>query len=137
MPYLPMSPYLLTILLLVGSNTFMTAAWYWHLRFREVPLWQVHPGELGSRLCRVLPGGAGKPLWQLRLQRRPAENDSRSNHAFGLRRVLARLSAPADHLEPDDWLCADRGRRIFRISRPVLTMGNSSTSSRNKRGAKR
>jgi uncharacterized protein len=41
MPYLPMSPYLLTILLLVGSNTFMTAAWYWHLRFREVPLWQV------------------------------------------------------------------------------------------------
>lgn len=41
MPFMPASPYLLTILLLVGSNTFMTAAWYWHLRFREVPLWQV------------------------------------------------------------------------------------------------
>jgi uncharacterized protein (DUF486 family) len=27
--------------LLIGSNAFMTAAWYWHLRFREVPLWQV------------------------------------------------------------------------------------------------
>ena len=41
MPPLPMSPYLLTILLLIASNAFMTAAWYWHLRFREVPLWQV------------------------------------------------------------------------------------------------
>src|ERR1700739_2055897 len=41
MPSLPVSPYVLTILLLIGSNTFMTAAWYWHLRFREVPLWQV------------------------------------------------------------------------------------------------
>ena len=34
-------PSLLTILLLVGSNIFMTTAWYWHLRFRELPLWQV------------------------------------------------------------------------------------------------
>jgi uncharacterized protein len=41
MPSLPVSPYALTILLLIGSNTFMTTAWYWHLRFREVPLWQV------------------------------------------------------------------------------------------------
>jgi uncharacterized protein len=38
---LPVSPYLLTILLLIGSNSFMTTAWYWHLRYREVPLWQV------------------------------------------------------------------------------------------------
>jgi uncharacterized protein len=27
-----------TILLLLASNTFMTIAWYGHLRFREVPL---------------------------------------------------------------------------------------------------
>ena len=31
-------PYLLPILLLVGSNVFMTFAWYGHLRFKEVPL---------------------------------------------------------------------------------------------------
>src|SRR6516164_6952177 len=31
---------LLTILLLIASNAFMTTAWYWHLRFRELPLWQ-------------------------------------------------------------------------------------------------
>ena len=32
---------LLTVLLLIGSNAFMTTAWYWHLRFRDLPLWQV------------------------------------------------------------------------------------------------
>ena len=30
-PYLP-------VLLLIGSNAFMTTAWYWYLRFKEVPL---------------------------------------------------------------------------------------------------
>jgi uncharacterized protein len=41
MPSLPISPFLSPILLLIGSNAFMTTAWYWHLRFRDVPLWQV------------------------------------------------------------------------------------------------
>jgi hypothetical protein len=31
-------PYLLPILLLAGSNVFMTAAWYWHLRYQDMPL---------------------------------------------------------------------------------------------------
>jgi uncharacterized protein (DUF486 family) len=30
-----------TILLLLGSNIFMTIAWYGHLRFTHVALWQV------------------------------------------------------------------------------------------------
>lgn len=30
-----------TILLLLASNVFMTAAWYGHLRFRGVALWKV------------------------------------------------------------------------------------------------
>jgi uncharacterized protein len=40
-PYMPailLSPALLPILLLVGSNVFMTLAWYGHLRFKETPL---------------------------------------------------------------------------------------------------
>ena len=41
MPSPMLSPYLYPVLLLIGSNAFMTTAWYWHLRFREVPLWQV------------------------------------------------------------------------------------------------
>ena len=30
-----------TILLLIGSNVFMTFAWYGHLKFREQALWKV------------------------------------------------------------------------------------------------
>jgi uncharacterized protein (DUF486 family) len=33
-----LAPYLWPIAMLVGSNIFMTTAWYWHLRFKEVPL---------------------------------------------------------------------------------------------------
>ena len=36
MPFL--SPYLTPIVLLVGSNVFMTVAWYWHLRYKDVPI---------------------------------------------------------------------------------------------------
>src|SRR5882762_9070782 len=38
MPPSFISPYLLPILLLLGSNIFMTLAWYGHLRFKETPL---------------------------------------------------------------------------------------------------
>jgi uncharacterized protein (DUF486 family) len=41
MPSAMLSPYAYPILLLIGSNVFMTTAWYWHLRYKEVPLWQV------------------------------------------------------------------------------------------------
>lgn len=51
MPSLPLSPYLLPVLLLIGSNCFMTTAWYWHLRFREVPLWQVILISWGLAFC--------------------------------------------------------------------------------------
>ena len=27
--------------MLIGSNVFMTTAWYWHLRYKEVPLFGV------------------------------------------------------------------------------------------------
>lgn len=38
MPAFLTSPYVAPILLLIGSNVFMTSAWYWHLRFKSVPL---------------------------------------------------------------------------------------------------
>lgn len=41
MPAILMSDKVLPILLLIGSNVFMTFAWYWHLRFKEVPLFLV------------------------------------------------------------------------------------------------
>jgi uncharacterized protein len=41
MPAILLSDRVLPILLLIGSNVFMTTAWYWHLRFKEVPLFLV------------------------------------------------------------------------------------------------
>ena len=41
MPPTFIPPYLLPILTLIGSNVFMTTAWYWHLRYKEVPLFSV------------------------------------------------------------------------------------------------
>jgi uncharacterized protein (DUF486 family) len=38
---LALSPYIRPIILLIASNVFMTAAWYWHLRYKEVPLFYV------------------------------------------------------------------------------------------------
>ena len=37
----PLTVYLTPIALLIGSNVFMTTAWYWHLRYKEVSLWRV------------------------------------------------------------------------------------------------
>ena len=41
MPSTLVSPYLTPILLLIGSNVFMTLAWYGHLRFKDAPLFIV------------------------------------------------------------------------------------------------
>ena len=41
MPAFLTSSYVAPILMLIGSNVFMTTAWYWHLRYKEVPLWSV------------------------------------------------------------------------------------------------
>jgi uncharacterized protein (DUF486 family) len=34
-----LSPAVLPILMLIGSNTFMTTAWYGHLKFPTAPMW--------------------------------------------------------------------------------------------------
>ena len=41
MPTLPLPASVTPILLLIGSNVFMTTAWYWHLRYKETPLFAV------------------------------------------------------------------------------------------------
>jgi uncharacterized protein (DUF486 family) len=47
-----------TILLLVASNTFMTFAWYGHLKFKQVPLWQAILASWGIAFfeyCLMVP----------------------------------------------------------------------------------
>lgn len=53
-----MSPKLLPILLLIGSNLFMTMAWYGHLNYRSKPLWLVVIVSWGIALfeyCLAVP----------------------------------------------------------------------------------
>jgi uncharacterized protein len=53
-----LSPYLLPILMLIGSNVFMTTAWYWHLDYKEVPLYYVIPMSWSLALfeyCLAVP----------------------------------------------------------------------------------
>lgn len=47
-----------TILLLLASNMFMTFAWYGHLKFRQVPLWQAVLASWGLAFfeyCLMVP----------------------------------------------------------------------------------
>jgi uncharacterized protein (DUF486 family) len=57
-PSLLLSAYLTPILLLLGSNVFMTFAWYGHLRFKDAPLWAVILAAWGIALieyCLAVP----------------------------------------------------------------------------------
>jgi uncharacterized protein (DUF486 family) len=57
-PSLLLSAYLRPILLLLGSNIFMTLAWYGHLRFKSAPLWGVILAAWGIALieyCLAVP----------------------------------------------------------------------------------
>ena len=58
MPAMLASPYVPPILMLIGSNVFITLAWYGHLRFKEVPLAGVVLAAWGIALveyCLAVP----------------------------------------------------------------------------------
>jgi hypothetical protein len=53
-----LSPAVLPVLLLIGSNVFMTLAWYGHLRFKDAPLLAVIAASWGIALveyCMAVP----------------------------------------------------------------------------------
>lgn len=57
MPTISLS-YVYPIALLIGSNVFMTTAWYWHLKYKDLPLWHVILISWGLALveyCMAVP----------------------------------------------------------------------------------
>ena len=114
-----LSPYLLPIVLLIGSNVFMTTAWYWHLRFKEVPLFSVILISWGLAFveyCLAVPANRyGSAVYN------PAQLKTMQEVITFVvfAGFLVRLSQGADHLEPGPRLRADRGRRVFRVSQVV------------------
>ena len=86
-----LSPYLLPIALLVGSNVFMTTAWYWHLRYKEVPLVSVifiSWGLAFIEYCMAVPANRyGHAVYSPPSSRRcrrssPSSSSPRSRHSI-------------------------------------------------------
>ena len=116
MPASLLSPYVYPVLLLIGSNAFMTTAWYWHLRYKEVPLWQVILISWGLAFVEYCLAVPAKPLRQHRLHAGPAQDHPGSRHAGDFRRVLGGLSAAGGDLESGDRIRAHRRWRILCLS---------------------
>ncbi len=62
-----LSPSISPILLLLASNVFMTFAWYWHLRFKTLPLFTVILASWGLAFfeyCLAVPANRiGSQAW--------------------------------------------------------------------------
>jgi uncharacterized protein (DUF486 family) len=133
MPFV--SPYLTPIPLLTGSNVFMTAAWYWHLRYKEVLLFKVILISWGLALieyCLAVPANRyGNAVYNAG----PAQDDAGGHHLCGVCRLLIFLFARTDHAESGFWLRADRDGRVFRVSQVVRTGDFSRRTYSAKRGA--
>ena len=122
MPAMLTSPYVLTILMLLGSNIFMTIAWYGHLRFKEVPLagvivasWLIAFVEY----CLAVPANRWGSEVYTTAQLKTIQ-EVITLVVFAAFSVLY-LKEP-DDLELRRRLRAGRGRRVLHLSRPALTM---------------
>ncbi len=71
------------IVLLIGSNVFMTFAWYGHLKFREVALWKVIVVSWGIAFfeyCLRIPANRlGSQIYSAR----PTEGHPGGHHPVG------------------------------------------------------
>ena len=124
MPIALSSAYLTPILLLIGSNVFMTIAWYGHLRFKETPLVTVIFVAWGIAFveyCMAVPanrwGSAVYTTAQLKTMQEVIT-------LLGVRGVLGALPERADDLELRDRICADRRRRILRVPRAAVSLNS-------------
>jgi hypothetical protein len=121
MPAMLASPYVLPILMLLGSNIFMTLAWYGHLRFKEMPLVGVIFVAWGIALVEyflAVPANRWGNAVYTTAQLKTIQD---GHHPPGVCRVLGALSQGSDHLESRGRFCVHRAGSIFRLSRAALT----------------
>lgn len=125
-----MNSAILTILMLVVSNVFMTLAWYGHLRLGELgitknwPLYAVILFSWGNRPCRVCVSGACQPHRLCRKWRTvlvgSVEGDAGGNNAgcvYGCRHI--RVSRAVDTMESYRGIPASCRSCVFFIPRHV------------------
>ena len=89
MPFSLTSPHLLPIVLLIGSNLFMTLAWYGHLRFKEAPLIRVIFAAWGIAFIEYCMAVPANRWGQCGLYGRRAQDHAGGHYARGLRQVSA------------------------------------------------
>ena len=89
------------ILLLLGSNVFMTFAWYGHLKYKSSPLMLVILASWGIAFfeycCMVPANRSGSAVYQ----RAAAQGHAGSDHAAGVRRLLGLV--PGQPLKWNHW----------------------------------
>lgn len=89
-----MNPYIVTIVMLVCSNCFMTFAWYGHLRTMGDKAWWVAAlASWGIALCEYLIMVAANRIGYT-VYAAATQNHSGGYHALGVRDVLRFLHAP-------------------------------------------
>ena len=121
MPIQPISSYLLPICLLIGSNVFMTTAWYWHLRYKEVPLISVifiSWGLAFVEYCLAVPANRfGSAVFS------PAQLKTIQEviNTVGFRGLFSLVPEKSTDLGSSFRLLADRYRRFFRLSGASIT----------------
>ena len=124
MPATLLSPALLPILLLVGSNIFMTLAWYGHLRFKETPLIGVIMASWGIALVEysmaVPANRIGSAVYTTAQLKTIQEIITLLVFAgFSILCILC-LKEPI-HLELRHRLCTGCGRRLLYLSRSAVS----------------
>ena len=99
----------------------MTFAWYGHLKFTDRPLWLVVVGELGHRLLRILPRGAGQPLG---LRESTSAAQLKTMQEVITLVVFVGFSVlylqAAVHAQPRGGLRPDRRGRLLRVQGPAV-----------------
>ena len=91
----PMKTTLTVVLLLVASNTFMTIAWYGHLKYRNVAAHYHGCRQLADCATGVQLPGAGQSDWLWSVHRNAVEGDSGGGVAVGVRGLRVPLSRRA------------------------------------------
>ena len=112
-----MLAYIAPIALLIGSNIFMTFAWYGHLKFTDRPLWIVILVSWGIAFFEYCLQVPGNRIGYSRLQPRAIEDNPGNHHAGRFRGVLDFVFERCDQMESPRRLRADRRGGVFYFSR--------------------
>jgi uncharacterized protein (DUF486 family) len=117
---MPLPPALTPIAVLFVSNVFMTFAWYGHLRYKTAPLALAILASWGIAFfeyCLAVPANRWGSAVYSPVELKTIQEVVTLTVFAGFSGALPRRGVP---LEPRGRLCADRRRRLLRVSEMVI-----------------